>query len=189
MQTQEYDSQVVDVTNSYRHEPIVEMVSEVSANFNALTLEDTVGVTEDQDADPTDNAWESNDDKSNALILLSPEKQINSSLNTSSTDGSSLELLEYSMTSTSTTADSASIHSESVPELQDIQENDNEDSMVIMIDNLEVVSESIKGRTGGCNFCAQVGHEVPKRQSSNVEMMLADIKQLEFTATMVVARR
>ena len=57
--------------------------------------------------------------------------------------------------------------------------------MVIMIDNLEVVLESeSKGCTGICHLCAQVRHEVPKRQSSTIEMMLADVKQLEFAATM-----
>ena len=46
-------------------------------------LEDTIRVMEDQDADPNADALDSNDDKSIAPRLLSPEEQSDSSLDTS----------------------------------------------------------------------------------------------------------
>ena len=75
-------------------------------------------------------------------------------MDTSSTDESSLEFSDYSTASeTSTTAGSASIHSKHVPELQDIGENNDKDSMVITVDNIEAVLErESKGCAGTCHY-------------------------------------
>ena len=62
LQATEHDPLVVNVTEFYRHETIVDMVSGVVEYFNALVHEDTTGATEDQDTDPDTDTWESDDD-------------------------------------------------------------------------------------------------------------------------------
>ena len=68
----------------------------------------------------------------------------------SSIDGSSLLFSEDSTTNeTSATTNSTSIHSNDVPEEHDIEDDESNDSSVIMIDNLEVVSgDTYKGGRG-----------------------------------------
>ena len=119
-------------------------------------------------------------------LLLSPEEQSNSSSDVSSNDGSSLALLEGNTTNeTSATTNSTSIHSNDVPEEQDIEDDESDDSSVIMIDNLEVVSgDAYKWGKGACHMCEYTGHYAPGQRPSTRELMLADVKQLEFAATM-----
>ena len=144
----------MDVSEFYKHEPLVKMVSEVTEYFNALTLEDTAGATENQDTDPDADAWKSDDDDDELPILLSLEEQSDSSLDASSIDGSSLAFSEDSATSeTSVAVDGTSIHSNDVPEEQDIEEDESDDSPVSMIDNLEVVSgDAYKWGKGACHI-------------------------------------